>query len=244
MGNHTEVLKQKNMSFHHTHDNLLENRPSLHMANVQATLQATAKKRQLYAPVKRAFDLSICIMSLVPVLGILILVAVAIWKEDGGPIFFVQERTGYKGKRFKMLKFRTMVTDAEARKQELMHLNELQWPDFKIKDDPRITKIGRFLRRTSLDEIPQVLNILAGHMSFVGPRPTSFAAETYQSWQMARLEAVPGLTGLWQISGRSDVDFDERVRLDIEYIENQSFLYDLSILLRTFSSVRQQKGAY
>ncbi len=241
MGNRTEVVKY--MSYQQTHEQVKNHYPS-YVGSVEAVLQTTAKKRQLYAPLKRAFDLTICILSFLPVMCILAVISFAIWKEDGGPVFFVQERTGYKGKRFKMIKFRTMVTDAENRKQELLHLNELQWPDFKIRNDPRITKIGRLLRRTSLDEIPQVLNILRGDMSFVGPRPTSFPSETYLPWQMARLEAVPGLTGLWQISGRSDLDFDERVRLDIEYIEKQSFLYDLTILLRTFSSVQQQKGAY
>ena len=152
--------------------------------------------------------------------------------------------TGKGGKRFGIYKFRTMVTNAEELKQKYMHLNELTWPDFKITNDPRVTKIGNFLRKTSLDEIPQIFNVILGEMSLVGPRPTSFDVSTYSLWHTERLEVIPGITGLWQVSGRSDVDFDDRIALDVEYIENQSIWLDCKILFWTVMSVFKQEGAY
>ena len=143
-----------------------------------------------------------------------------------------------------MHKFRTMVENAEELKKDLAHLNVLTLPDFKIIDDPRVTRVGKFLRKTSLDELPQIFNVLKGDMSLVGPRPTSFEASTYALWHTERLEVKPGITGLWQISGRSDIDFDERVRLDRKYIERQSFWFDLQILFGTFAAVLNRKGAY
>jgi lipopolysaccharide/colanic/teichoic acid biosynthesis glycosyltransferase len=123
-------------------------------------------------------------------------------------------------------------------------LNELTWPDFKITNDPRVTKIGRILRKTSLDELPQIFNVLKGDMSWVGPRPTSFDVSTYSLWHTERLEVLPGLTGLWQVSGRSDLDFDDRLRLDIEYIERQSLWLDIKIMIRTVTTIFSQHGAY
>ncbi|EMI16423.1 undecaprenyl-phosphate galactose phosphotransferase [Rhodopirellula maiorica SM1] len=178
------------------------------------------------------------------ILPVFMLCAVAILIESGRPVFFLQNRTGIGGRRFKMFKFRTMVPNAEELKKDLADMNELTWPDFKISDDPRVTKIGRFLRRSSLDELPQLINVLTGDMSLVGPRPTSFAADTYDLWHTERLEVTPGVTGLWQVSGRSDVDFDERARMDIEYIENQSFVYDARILAKTVTAIFSKRGAY
>lgn len=194
---------------------------------------------------KRAFDLILCIIASPLLVCLFAIISAAIWLEDGANPFFFQMRTGLGGKRFRMFKFRTMVPDAEEKKQELQHLNELEWPDFKIKNDPRITRVGKFLRCSSLDELPQIINILLGDMSLVGPRPTSFSAETYKPWHMARLNAVPGLTGLWQVSGRSNLEFDERVLLDIEYIENQSLWTDFKLICRTFTTACiKQEGAY
>lgn len=244
MGYHIKVVGQNHMSYQKTRHSHLQGQDGTSEARFVELLQSTARKRQAYAPFKRAFDVIVCSMALIPISILMGFIALAIWWEDGGSIFFVQERTGYKGQRFRILKFRTMMVDAEVRKKELLHLNELKWPDFKIRNDPRVTKVGRFLRRTSLDELPQIVNILHGEMSLVGPRPTSFPVETYQPWQKARLEVVPGLTGLWQISGRSDIDFEERAYLDIQYISQQSFALDMLILLRTFSSVGKQEGAY
>jgi lipopolysaccharide/colanic/teichoic acid biosynthesis glycosyltransferase len=159
------------------------------------------------------------------------------------PIFFRQHRTGKGGGRFSMYKFRTMTADAEEQKKTLAHLNELKWPDFKITCDPRVTRLGRFLRKTSLDELPQVLNVLKGQMTLVGPRPTSFSATRYSRWHTARLDVQPGITGLWQIYGRGTSEFDERLRMDIAYIEHRCLWLDFQILLRTPSAVVGQRGA-
>ena len=150
-------------------------------------------------------------------LVILALTAVAVKIQDPrAPVLFIQQRTGRGGYRFRMYKFRTMVPNAEELKRTVADLNELSWPDFKIENDPRVTRIGRFLRKTSLDELPQVFNVLRGEMSWVGPRPTSFGPETYAIWQTARLDVVPGITGLWQVVGRGRTDLDERLRLDVD----------------------------
>ena len=160
------------------------------------------------------------------------------------PSHFVQQRTGKGGRRFSMYKFRSMVPNAEELKAKYAHLNELQWPDFKITNDPRITRLGRFLRKTSLDEIPQLFNVLLGDMSLVGPRPTSFGAETYKLWQTERLDVLPGLTGLWQVEGRASLEFDDRLRLDIIYIERRSMMLDIVILFRTvYTAILKQQGA-
>jgi len=200
--------------------------------------------RRGYRISKRVFDLTLCVMSLPIFLPVVAVCAVLIWLNDPGPIFFRQKRTGKGGRRFTMYKFRTMVTNAEELKLTYAHLNELSWPDFKITDDPRVTSIGRFLRKTSLDELPQIINVFKGDMSLVGPRPTSFDASTYALWHTERLEVLPGITGLWQVSGRSNLDFDDRLRLDVAYIENQSLWLDIKILLRTVTAVFSQNGAY
>jgi len=196
-----------------------------------------------YRLAKRLMDIC-CILFAAPFLLVLSgLCALLIKLEDPrGPVLFLQERTGKDGKRFKMFKFRTMVHNAEALKRQYKSLNELHWPDFKITDDPRITKVGHFLRRTSLDELPQLLNILRGEMSLVGPRPTSFSFETYELWQTERLDVIPGLTGLWQIMGRGSMEFCERVCLDIVYINRRCIKLDFMIILHTFLAVIEQKG--
>jgi len=142
-----------------------------------------------------------------------------------------------------MYKFRTMVANAEELKASLAHLNILPPPDFKIIDDPRITRVGRFLRKTSLDELPQILNVLRGEMSLVGPRPTSFAASTYELWHAERLEVTPGLTGLWQCRGRNISTFDDRLRLDVEYLARRSLLFDLRLIFETVAQVVNRSGA-
>jgi lipopolysaccharide/colanic/teichoic acid biosynthesis glycosyltransferase len=177
-----------------------------------------------------------------PLLGIL--VVIIRFTSPGAPALFTQLRTGKGGKRFSMYKFRSMVPNAEALKEKYAHLNELQWPDFKITNDPRITKVGKILRKTSLDELPQLINVLKGEMSLVGPRPTSFGAETYKLWHTERLDVTPGLTGLWQIIGRAQLEFDDRLRLDIAYIERAGIWFDINILLRTITAVFKQRGAH
>jgi lipopolysaccharide/colanic/teichoic acid biosynthesis glycosyltransferase len=195
-----------------------------------------------YLIVKRLFDLAVCLLLLPVVLPLLLLSALAIRLDSPGPIFIAQERTGRDGTPFRMLKFRTMVQNAAELKAQLAHLNVLPPPDFKIPHDPRITRVGKFLRQTSLDELPQLLNVLRGDMSLVGPRPTSFAPTTYELWHTRRLDVTPGITGLWQVKGRNTTTFDERLRLDIEYIEHRSFGLDLKILLQTLPSVLRRTG--
>lgn len=190
----------------------------------------------------RVFDLVIVLVALPVVLMVCLVIALVIRLDSPGPVVFVQQRTGRDGRRFGMLKFRTMVENAEELKAELAHLNVLQPPDFKIPDDPRITRTGRLLRRSSLDELPQVWNVLIGDMSLVGPRPTSFSARTYDPWHLQRLEVRPGLTGLWQLKGRGNTEFDERLRLDIEYLRTRSVGRDLRILAGTAAAVLRRTG--
>ena len=197
----------------------------------------------VYRRIKRLMDLSLCAGLLVVVLPILVLCAIAIKLDSRGPVWFFQARTGKGGRRFRMYKLRTMVENAEELKTKYMHLNELSYPDFKISNDPRITRVGCFLRKTSLDELPQIFNVLRGEMSLVGPRPTSFSASTYSLWHTARLAVKPGLTGLWQVSGRNELDFDDRLRLDIAYMRNRCLWLDVQILLRTFGCVMSGRGA-
>jgi lipopolysaccharide/colanic/teichoic acid biosynthesis glycosyltransferase len=200
--------------------------------------------RRPYQIGKRLFDILACLLTLPLLVFAGGLIALLIWLDDPGPVLFRQARTGQGGQRFAMYKFRTMVTNADELKQKYAHMNELSWPDFKISNDPRVTRVGRILRKTSLDELPQIINVLKGEMSLVGPRPTSFDVTTYSLWHTERLEVLPGITGLWQVSGRSDVDFDERLRLDIEYIERQSLWFDIYILLRTVGAIFSSRGAY
>lgn len=208
-------------------------------------LRAAARvhDRVAYERVKRALDVVVCLLLLPFVLLVLALCALAIKLDSPGPVMFFQQRTGRGGHRFRMWKLRTMRQDAEQLKQQYMHLNVLSYPDFKILDDPRITRVGRILRKTSLDELPQFFNVLQGDMSLVGPRPTSFGADTYRLWHTARLDVQPGITGLWQVSGRNELDFDDRLRLDIAYIRNRSLRLDLFILLMTFGAVVTRRGA-
>lgn len=193
---------------------------------------------------KRIMDVTLVLLSLPLWLPLLVIIALVIHVTSPGPaVIFKQLRTGKGGRRFDMYKFRTMVPNAEELKNKYAHLNELQWPDFKITNDPRITPVGRFLRKTSLDELPQIVNVLRGDMSLVGPRPTSFGPETYKLWHTHRLDVMPGITGLWQVFGRAKLEFDDRLRLDIAYIERASLRLDIHILVMTVFAVFQQRGA-
>jgi lipopolysaccharide/colanic/teichoic acid biosynthesis glycosyltransferase len=199
---------------------------------------------KLYALVKRGFDVGACLVAAPFVLPLVLICALAVRCSSRGPIFFRQNRTGQGGHAFGMLKFRSMVVDAELQKAALKVSKGISGPDFKMEQDPRITRVGSLMRKTSLDELPQLWNVFKGDMSLVGPRPTSFGIETYQRWHAERLEVKPGLTGLWQIKARGDVDFDYRVRLDIAYVRQRSLSLDLWILLRTAPCVIAQRGAY
>jgi exopolysaccharide biosynthesis polyprenyl glycosylphosphotransferase len=185
---------------------------------------------------------SILLLLAAPVMG---LVALAIKLEDGGPVVFRQTRVGLRGEEFDCLKFRSMVLDAEARLAELMAANEGSGPLFKMTHDPRITRVGRFIRRFSLDELPQLWNALRGDMSLVGPRPAlPTEVAQYDSDTRRRLDVRPGLTGLWQVSGRSNLSWDDTVRLDLYYVDNWSMIQDLMILARTAKAVVGSSGAY
>ena len=198
-----------------------------------------------YVVAKRTMDLTLTILAMPFWLLIVGLCALLIKLESPrDPVLFVQMRTGKGGRRFPMYKFRTMVVNASQLEAELAHLSKLKWPDFKIEDDPRVTRMGRFLRRTSLDEFPQFFNVLRGDMSLVGPRPTIFSTDEYKLWQTARLEVSPGLTGLWQITARAELEFYERVRLDLIYVERHCLRLDAEILLRTIPAVLRGQGAY
>jgi lipopolysaccharide/colanic/teichoic acid biosynthesis glycosyltransferase len=200
---------------------------------------------EAYLRAKRVMDLGLVCLALPLLLPLMGLIGLLIKLESpGGPVVFFQMRTGRGGCPFRMYKFRTMVPNAEELKKELAHLNELQWPDFKITKDPRITRVGKFLRKTSLDEFPQFFNILRGEMSLVGPRPTSFSVQTYKLWQTERLIAAPGLTGLWQIVGRGTTEFNARLRMDIAYIEHRCLWLDFQLLVRTVLAVLLQHGAH
>jgi exopolysaccharide biosynthesis polyprenyl glycosylphosphotransferase len=195
--------------------------------------------------VKRLIDVTIAAVGLLlgaPLFG---LIALAVRLDSPGPVIFRQTRVGLRGRSFEMYKFRSMHVGAEEQQDLLADLNEADGPIFKIRDDPRLTRVGRILRRLSLDELPQLVNVLRGEMSLVGPRPPVPAeVEKYQEWHKKRLEAPPGMTGLWQVSGRSRLSFDEMVLLDIYYIENWSLWMDFKILMRTIPKVLLGEGAY
>ncbi len=198
-----------------------------------------------YLHAKRGLDLALVMGSMplwLPLLAVCF--GLVILESPTSPALFRQPRTGKGGLVFGMLKLRTMVPNAAALKKELAHLNELRYPDFKIKNDPRITQIGWLLRKTSLDELPQLINVLRGEMSLVGPRPTSFLRETYAPWHTERLEVTPGLTGLWQVYGRATLEFDDRLRLDILYIRCRCLTLDLRLIYQTVWSLLQRRGAY
>ncbi|MBI5118034.1 sugar transferase [Candidatus Poribacteria bacterium] len=195
------------------------------------------------AATKRIVDIAVSAVVLVLAGPLLLAISLGIKLTSEGPVFFKQKRCGLNGREFSMLKFRTMVDNAELLKRELAHLNEMSGPVFKIKEDPRITAIGRLLRRYSLDELPQFINVLKGDMSIVGPRPPiPSEVEGYDIWQRRRLSVRPGLTCLWQVGGRNNVDFDEWARLDLEYIDNLSLSLDFKIILKTIPAVFMGTG--
>jgi exopolysaccharide biosynthesis polyprenyl glycosylphosphotransferase len=195
---------------------------------------------------KRAFDVVASFLFLLVALPLFLLIAVVIKLEDGGPVFFPQTRVGRFGREFKMWKFRSMCLDAETKMEQLLAKNQhKEGVTFKIKDDPRITRIGKWLRRFSLDELPQFFNVLIGDMSLVGPRPPiPREVARYKLSDRRRLAVVPGITCFWQIGGRSEIDFSGQIQLDVRYIESQSFWLDIKILLKTVPAVLFSKGAY
>ena len=199
----------------------------------------------IYLVLKRLMDIVGASLGLMLASPIMLIVAILIKLEDPkGPIFFSQVRNGAYPKTFKMYKFRSMYIDAEERLEELMHLNEQSGPAFKIKDDPRITKVGKFIRKTSLDELPQLFNVLKGEMSLVGPRPAiPREVDKYTDYQKQRLFVKPGITCIWQVSGRNNIGFDEWVELDIEYIKTRSLWIDLKLILLTIPAMLGDENA-
>ena len=197
------------------------------------------------AAIKRTFDVILAVVALVALTPLLLCLMAAIWCESPGNPIFVQERVGFNGRPFRLFKLRTMIPNAEAGLEPVAHLNEVQPPLFKVRKDPRVTRLGRYLRLTSLDELPQLANVIRGEMSLVGPRPPlGHEVSQYTAHQARRLTVIPGLTGLWQVSGRSDCSFDDLVALDLYYIDHWSFWLDLQLIAKTFWVVATCRGAY
>lgn len=205
---------------------------------------STAPESPVPLAVKRSIDISVSILLATLGLPVIALIALAIKLSQGGAVLYSQTRCGLNGRRFTLYKFRTMVEGADRAQQDLLHLNEMDGPVFKVRNDPRVTPLGRFLRRFSLDELPQLWNVLRGDMSLVGPRPPiPDEVRRYQRWQRRRLSMKPGLTCLWQISGRNQIDFERWMHLDLEYIDSWSPWLDMKILLKTVPAVLSGRGA-
>nr|WP_233671713.1 sugar transferase [Pediococcus pentosaceus] len=202
-------------------------------------------QRYVYRFFKRMLDIVASVIGLIVLSPVFLIVSLAIKAEDRGPIFYSQVRFGKGQRPFKMWKFRSMVVDADKKLEKLLEQNEVGGAMFKMKEDPRITKVGRFTRKHSLDELPQLWNVLIGEMSLVGPRPPlEREVADYSEYDKQRLIVKPGCTGFWQVTARNDVDFEGMVRLDLEYIERSSVLFDIGILFRTVAIVFKPNGAY
>ena len=203
------------------------------------------KEKPVYSFVKRAFDFGASLVGLVCLSPVLLATAVAIKLESEGPVIFSQDRVGLNGKKFKMYKLRSMVSNAEELKEKLLEQNEMSGPMFKMKDDPRITKVGKFIRKTSIDELPQLINVLKGDMSLVGPRPSlPKEVKQFEPWMYERLQVKPGLTCIWQVSGRNNIDFEDWMKLDVKYVRERSLLGDLKLVFKTFFVLFGDKNAH
>ncbi|SEF56056.1 exopolysaccharide biosynthesis polyprenyl glycosylphosphotransferase [Caloramator fervidus] len=205
-------------------------------SQVNMNFENEYKKSFIYEFLKRMIDIIGAILGLIILSPLFLLTAIAIKLDSEGPVFFVQERCGKNGKVFKMYKFRSMYVDAEERLKELLDKNEMSGPVFKIKNDPRVTRVGRFIRKTSIDELPQLINVLRGDMSLVGPRPPIVReVKQYNAYQMQRLLVKPGLTCYWQVYGRNKINnFDDWVELDLKYIRERNLWIDLKLIFKTF----------
>jgi exopolysaccharide biosynthesis polyprenyl glycosylphosphotransferase len=212
---------------------------------VKETLIPIARERRSYVLIKRLLDLTAALIMLLILWPLFLIIAILIKLDSPGPVVFHQTRIGKGGRQFTFYKFRSMCCDAENKKKQLAHLNEVDGPIFKVRNDPRITRVGRLLRKFSLDEFPQLFNVIKGDMSFVGPRPPlPDEVEKYEPWHLERLSVIPGITCTWQISGRSNIGFDDWVKMDLDYIEHRSVLLDIKILLKTIPAVLTGDGAY
>ena len=202
------------------------------------------ENRVVYNASKRLIDILLSLLGLIIVSPIMLIVAILIKLESTGPIIFSQKRVGLNGKEFNMLKFRSMVQNAEELKEKLQKQNEMSGPMFKMKEDPRVTKVGRFIRKTSIDELPQLINVLKGEMSLVGPRP-SLPKEVakFEPWMLERLNVKPGLTCYWQVSGRNNIDFEDWMKLDIKYVKERNLVLDIKLIFKTFFVLFGDKNA-
>lgn len=207
----------------------------LNLEQQEILFREQIQTRRMYSFFKRMMDIICSLVGLIALVPVLLIASIAIKIESKGPIIFVQKRVGKDGKVFNMYKFRSMLANAEELKDKLSHKNEMDGPMFKIKEDPRVTRIGKFIRKTSIDELPQLINVLKGDMSLVGPRP-SLPSEVmkFENWMMERLNVKPGLTCYWQVSGRNDIEFSDWMKLDIKYVEERSFLVDIQLIFKTF----------
>lgn len=206
---------------------------------------AQPRKQYLYRFFKRISDIILSAVGLVCLAPVFLILAIWIMVDDFGNPFYSQVRVGKDGRHFRMWKFRSMVKNADALKKELLELNEVQGAMFKMKEDPRVTRVGRFIRKYSLDELPQLFNVLKGDMSLVGPRPPlPEEVEQYTDYHKQRLLVTPGCTGLWQVTARSEVNFEEMVELDLDYIQRRGFILDLWILIMTVKIMIKPNGAY
>ena len=203
-------------------------------------------RQYFYRGIKRLFDVVVSAIGVVVISPVLLIIAICIKVDDPhGPVFYTQTRVGKDGHEFKIIKFRSMVSNADELLAKLQDQNEVDGAMFKMKDDPRITRGGRVIRKYSLDELPQLINVVTGSMSIVGPRPPLVSeVEQYTEYDKQRLLVTPGATGMWQVGGRNDVDFDEMVRLDLTYIQNRSVWLDLKIMLETVKVMIKPNGAY
>lgn len=208
--------------------------------------QEIRRSLTLYSVLKRTIDIMGSLVGLILLSPLIVIIAILIkWEDPKGSVFFHQTRIGKNEKPFRMFKLRSMCSDAEERLKDLLVKNEVSGAMFKMRDDPRITKVGKFIRRTSMDELPQLFNVLRGEMSLVGPRPpSSREVSEYTNYDKKRLSVTPGCTGLWQVSGRNNLSFKEMVELDLTYIEQRNIWFDIKIILRTVKTVVIPKGAY
>lgn len=199
----------------------------------------------LYEVIKRLIDVICSFIGVVVLSPLFIIIAIIIKTTSKGPVFFSQKRVGKNGKEFDMYKFRSMVVNAEELKEKLAAQNEMSGPMFKMKDDPRVTKVGKFIRKTSLDELPQLWNVLKGDMSLVGPRPSlPKEVDKFEKWMCKRLEVKPGLTCYWQVSGRNNIDFEDWMKLDIRYVEERSTWVDIKLIFKTARVLFGDKNAH
>ena len=210
----------------------------------QEIIQVRKKQNIFYEVSKRALDFIASLLGLILLSPVFLIVSILIKLESEGEVIFSQTRIGLKGKKFKMYKFRSMVKNAEELKAKLATQNEMSGPMFKMKEDPRVTKVGKFIRKTSIDELPQLINVLKGEMSLVGPRPSlPKEVEKFKPWMLRRLEVKPGLTCYWQVSGRNNIDFEDWMKLDIQYVEDRNFCLDLKLIFKTFFVLFGDKNA-